>query len=116
MRRRSLVTVTGAILTVIFACVTICCAAQAATKYIQDQENKNVLIASISESSDPLRSCLQPASSFTSAGQPLNIDAVGISGIVPSAGAISISVNPSCTAIAPSPREDITEKGKSAGK
>lgn len=116
MKRRSLIPITGAILAMIFVCVTVCCAAQAAAKYVLDQENKNVLVTSMSENVDTLRSCLQPASNLTPAGPGLNVNAKDISKIVPAAGAISIPVNPSPTAIAPSPREEIAGKEKSAGK
>jgi len=116
MKRRSLIPITGAILAMMFVCVTICCAAQAAAKYVLDQEKKNVLVASMGENVDVLRSCLQPASNLTPAGAGLNVSAKEISGIVPSAGAISVPVNSSPTAIAPSPREEIAGKEKSAGK
>lgn len=112
MRRRSPDSMVVAILAVLCVCATVCCAAQAAPKYVYGQEKKNTLIMSIGENVDSLRSCLQPASALTGPAPSMNINGKHISEIVPSASAISIQPHAGCTAIAPSPREDI--KGKSA--
>ncbi len=116
MRNKLPIPMVTAIFTAIFVCVMVCCAAQAAAKYIVAQENKNNLIASVGEDVDVLRSCLQPISSFSQAGAKPPIDMTGIADMIPKAGVISISDTQKCTAIAPSPREEIAGKEKSGYK
>jgi hypothetical protein len=53
--------------------MTACCAAQGAARYVNDQENKNVLITSMGENVDALRSCLSPHSNFSQDEKKLSI-------------------------------------------
>lgn len=113
MKKRSPIPIVMAIFAALFICVTVCCAAQAAARYIDGQEKKNTLIVSVGENVDVLRSCLQPASSFSQVDIAAPADSKKISEIVPSAGAISIPTNSKCTAIAPPPRDEIDRRSAS---
>jgi len=86
MAKRLATSVTGVIIVIACLCVAVCCAAQAAGKYVMCQEKKNVLMESMEENVDVLRLCLSPYSRMSEGGTPISIDPNKVSEIVNSAG------------------------------
>lgn len=94
---------------IVAACVflaTLSFAEQAA-KYAAEQEGKHMFLAQTNEDMNALRACLMPL--YRPAAKPeLAAAAPNVSTMLPSAKMVSSLVQPDSTAIAASPRPEIT--------
>ncbi|MEI6863108.1 MAG: hypothetical protein WCK38_01755 [Candidatus Omnitrophota bacterium] len=89
---------------VLFAALSF---AEQAAKYAAEQEGKHMFLAQTKEDMSALRSCLMPL--YRPAVRPeLTTAAPNVSAMIPSAKMVPSIVQPDSTAIAASPRSEIT--------
>ena len=95
------------ILTIAAVCVLAAVSfAETTAKYTAEQEGKHMFLARTKEDVNAIRSCLAPI--YGLAKPPLTAVSTGISSIVPPAKMMPSLVQPDSTAIAASPRPEIT--------
>ena len=106
MKTRNLQVLMILMIAMVCALEAVCFAEQTA-RYAAEQEGKHVFLTQTKEDMDALRSCLMPL--YRPAAKPeLATAAPNISAMIPPAKMVPSLVQPDSTAIAASPRPEIT--------